>query len=286
MENWFFFALAALMLMGGQRFLYKVSAEKNCSTAVTTFVFMATVSVVSSTVFFIKGTVVTNWNFLLLISLVNSTAFLLGTISHIEALKRISTAAVYSIIRLNVVITVLFSIFYFNDELTAFQIPGIFIAVIVIAVFTREAKREEENTQKGRTGWVLVFISLLCGAIATISSKFAAMGTDNVAFMAVSYTFSAIFSLLLRKRMHSDAGKKNYKDAIITGLAMGLINFAGYFSFLRALTKGPLSIIVSIVGMHFVIAIFLSSLMYREKLTMTKCIGIALTMISIFMLRG
>jgi len=66
---------------------------------------------------------------------------------------------------------------------------------------------------------------------------------------------------------------------------MGLINFAGFYSFLKALSLGPLSIIISITGMHFVIAIILSVLIYKENLTLLRILGILLTIISIIFLR-
>ena len=54
MTGWFPFALAALLLMGMQRFFYKVAAERSCDTAVTTLSFMATVTVISAVVFFLR----------------------------------------------------------------------------------------------------------------------------------------------------------------------------------------------------------------------------------------
>jgi uncharacterized membrane protein len=76
-----------------------------------------------------------------------------------------------------------------------------------------------------------------------------------------------------------------HKDALIIGVIMGLINFAGYYSFLKALSTGPLSIIASITGMHFVISIILSALIYKEKLTLLRILGIFLTVLSIILLR-
>jgi uncharacterized membrane protein len=66
---------------------------------------------------------------------------------------------------------------------------------------------------------------------------------------------------------------------------MGIINFAGFYSFLKALSLGPLSIIVSITGMHFVIAVILSALIYKERLTRLKLLGISLTIVSVIFLR-
>jgi drug/metabolite transporter (DMT)-like permease len=89
----------------------------------------------------------------------------------------------------------------------------------------------------------------------------------------------------MRKRLQTEEANENPKDALLIGFAMGLINFAGYYSYLIALSTGPLSIISSIIGMHFIIAITLSALIYREKLTPSRLLGISLTVVSIILLK-
>jgi drug/metabolite transporter (DMT)-like permease len=285
MSSWYTFAILALFLMGTQRFLYKVSAERNYNTAWTTFAFMATVSVLSSMLFVALDEPIKNIEFLLVIALLNSGAFLVATVTHIESLKHIPASIAFPVIRLNVVIVVLFSIYYFNDHPSLYQGIGIVLAITAIVILTRELSDKETSYGSIKRGAMCVFISLLCGALATISSKFAAIRTNTVAFIAVSYILSTLFSFGLRKKLETEETKKNQKDALIIGVAMGVINFAGYYSFLKALSMGPLSIIASITGMHFVIAIILSGLVYQEQLTRWRIIGISLTIFSIILLR-
>lgn len=272
--------------MGIQRFLYKLSAERRCNTAQTTFFFMATVAVLSSILFILLRQSVTNVRFLLLIALINGGAFLAGTVAHIEALKYIAASIVYPIIRLNVVLVVIFSIIVFDDNLSIYQAMGIVLAVGAMVILSR--RHDDKNMSYGSTrlGIMFIFISVLCGAIASISSKFAAIHTNKIAFMALSYICATSFSLGVRKKLQGLSTNTGHKDALIIGLVMGLINFAGFYSFLRALSLGPLSIIASITGMHFVIAIILSVLIYRENLPRLRILGILLTIVSIILLRA
>jgi drug/metabolite transporter (DMT)-like permease len=285
MDNWYTLAIIALILMGTQRFLYKVSAEKNCNTAWTTFSFMATVALLSSVLFFFRSEPVPNIAFTFIVGILNSSAFLVATMTHIEALKRLSSSVVYSIIRLNVVVVVLFSIFYFQDRPTFNQIAGIILAVTVILILTRQPEAEEPSAGQTKRGLILVFISLFCGSIASISSKFAAMHANPLAFMAISYLFSTLFSIGLRNKLQQEPVSSNYKEALAIGVTMGLINFAGYYTFLKALSIGPLSIVIAIISLHFVIAILLSLLIYKEKLTPSRIAGISLTILSVILLR-
>lgn len=285
MGNWYVFAIFALILLGFQRFLYKVSAERKCNTAWTTFSFMATVAILSSTLFLLLGESVSDITFLIFIALVNSGAFLVATITHIEALKHIPTSVAYPIIRLNAVVVVIFSIFYFKDRLSLYQGIGIVLALAVIVILAVGINDNNAPQKNIKRGFIFVLIALFGGAAAAISSKFAASYTNKMAFIAVSYIASTLFSLGLRKKLETEEARKTHKDALIIGVIMGLINLAGYYSFLKALSTGPLSIIASITGMHFVISIILSALIYKEKLTLLRILGIFLTVLSIILLR-
>jgi uncharacterized membrane protein len=255
MGNWYTFAIIALFFMGTQRFLYKVSAEKRCNTAWTTFSFMATVALLSSILFFVLKESVTNIQFLLFIALLNSAAFLVATVAHIEALKNIPASIAYPVIRLNAVIVVIFSILFFKDRLSSYQVIGIVLAMVVIVILTREFGDKRTSYGKIKIGLVCVSISLLAGSVASISSKFAAMYTNKMAFIAISYMASTLFAFGLRNKLQTEEANENPKDALIIG------------------------------GMHFVIAIILSALIYKEKLTASRILGVSLTIVSIILLR-
>jgi drug/metabolite transporter (DMT)-like permease len=285
MTSWYNLSLLALFLMGTQRFLYKVSAERKCNTAWTTFSFMATVTLLATFLFAIFKPPIGNIEALVFVALLNSGSFVVGTVTHIEALKHIPTTIVYPVIRLNAVIVVLFSIIYFEDRLSVFQVVGIILAVTVLLILTSQGEGDEPFYKNRRRGLILVFVSLLSGSVASISSKFAALYTNKIGFMAVSYFLGTLFSFGLRKRLETREVSKNHKEAIMIGFLMGLINFAGYYTFLEALSKGPLSIIVSITGMHFVIAVLLSVLIYKETLTPLRIVGVFLTITSVILLR-
>ena len=283
--NWYVLSLISLLFMGTQRFLYKVSAEKKCNAAWTTFSFMATVSILSWILFFLFDQSVQDVKFLLFIAFLNSSTFAFGTITHIEALKHIAVSVAYPIIRLNVVVVVIFSILFFNDQPSFYQVIGIISAMAVIAILTMHTDSQKLSYTNTRRGYILVFISFLCGSVASISSKFAAMYTNKIGFMATSYLIGTLFSFGLAKNLETGQENPKHRDALIIGVAMGLINFVGFYAFLKALAIGPLSIIVSIAGMHFVIAILLSALIYKEKLAPLRVVGIALSIVAIFLLR-
>ena len=88
----------------------------------------------------------------------------------------------------------------------------------------------------------------------------------------------------MRNKLQTEPVQAKYREALAIGLSMGLINFAGYYAFLKALSIGPLSIVIAIIGLHFVIAILLSVMIYKEKLTPPIIAGISLTILSVILL--
>jgi drug/metabolite transporter (DMT)-like permease len=286
MKNWYVLSIAALVLMGVQRFLYKVSAERECDTAWTTFSFMATVTVLSVVFFLSRRETLTDARMLLLTAGINSASFVLGTITHIEALKHLPSGVAYPIIRLNMVVVVLFSVLFLHDRVSLHQVLGILLAIVVIVILTRDAEERKGSFGSFRKGLLLVFVSLISGSVASISSKFAAVYSNKLGFMALSYFLGTLFSAALIRTSGKERSGGSRKDAISIGLLMGLINFVGFYTFLAALSVGPLSIIVSITGLHFVIAVLLSVIVYKEKLSRTRILGMALAIASILFLRS
>ena len=266
MTSWYACSIAALLLLGTQRFFYKVAAEKQCSTAWVTFTFMTTVTLLSAGLYFAQQRQEQQLIGLLVVSFVNSAAFLLATVAHIEALKYVSANITYTIIQLNVVVVVIFSMVYFKDRITTAQGIGLLLGVFAMMILARQMHHDAGTGERRRRGVWFVCLALAGGAAATISAKFAAIHTDKLAFMALSYLMGVVGSLWINQTL--PAGRTDNarpKAAILIGILMGIFNFGGFYAFLAALENGPLSLIATIVGMHFVISIVLSAIIYREK---------------------
>jgi drug/metabolite transporter (DMT)-like permease len=282
--SWYVLSLISMSLMGMQRFLYKVSAEKGCPTAWTTFSMMATVSALSGLLYLLRGGQKVDPGFLWLIALINSGSFALATMCHMEALKRVPAAVAYPIIRLNAAVVILFSTIVLGERVTRWQALGMVFALAAILSLTREVSAKMPSSRQSKHGLALVFVSMLCGAIASVSSKFAALHTSKLGFMTLSYFIGTLFAFSLTKRPRSEGSRKDIRWALIIGLTMGVINFFGFYLFLTALSLGPLSVVVSITGMHFVIAVLLSVWIYAEKITAARALGVALAIVSVVLL--
>jgi drug/metabolite transporter (DMT)-like permease len=286
MTDWYFFSIAALVLLGAQRFLYKVAAERNCSSALTTAVFMGTVTLLSGAAFLASGESAGEISTLVVLALVNSASFALATVAHMEALKHLPATVTFPITRLSILVVIFFSIVYFGERPQPLQMAGMLLGLSVVFVFAGEAGDKSGHRGNPRTGFLFAAACVLCGAVASISSKFAAVSTSKAGFMALSYLLGTLFALALeRKNRGGKSPGVKSGEAVWIGLCMGLLNFFGFYAFLTALESGPLSVIALITGMHFVIAVALSVLLYRERMTPRRILGIGLTLLAVVFLQ-
>jgi drug/metabolite transporter (DMT)-like permease len=246
---------------------------------------MGTVALMSTFLWFSSDEVLKNLPWLLLLSLVNSLTYFTDTVVTIEALRYLPTTVVYPVTRMSAVLVVIFSMIYFRDQLNVYQMIGIGLAFGVILTLTRfseEEKREYKNVRKGLS---LIVLAVLSGSVAAVSCKFAALYTNQMAFISLTYTLSMLFSLGLRIPFEKGGANPRYGDALLIGFVMGLLNFGAFYAILKAMEIGPLSIIIPVVGMNFVIANILAFIVYREKLTWLKVAGILLTVLSLLLMK-
>lgn len=283
--DWYSLTIIGMLLFGLQHFLFKMSAEKKCNTAWTSFSFMLTVAIISTVLFIFTEEAVTSYRFLLLISLLNAVTYLVTTMTRIEALKHLPTSVAYPIVRMSTVLVVLFSVVYFKDELNLYQVLGIILALLVIVLLTRENNKRNKSVKNTKLGVILVLVSLVFSAITTIVSKFAAIGTSTLAYISISYIYNTLFTFSLRKRLQGKKDNPKQANAIMIGIFIGITNFIAFYLILKAMAIGPLSLITAINGFYFIIAIILSIIIYKEKLTRTRIVAIILSVAAVMLMK-
>jgi len=284
MLNWYVLSIINLFGFGIQYFLYKVSAEKKCNTAWTSFSFMATVAILSSIFFFVFEEKVNNLSLLLIMAFFDALIFLTVTILRIETLKYIAASVSLPIIRMSSVFAVIFSLFYFKETLNVYQSIGIIIAFLTIFILAKYESNHKDKNKNIKKGFILTFFALIFSSIATIYVKFVAINVNLMGFMAISYIMNSIFSFGLRNKLQSEKENPNHKNALIIGFFIGLANFVGFYALLKALSIGPLSIIATIKGLSFIVAVALSVLIYKEKLTPARIIGLVLAIVAVVLM--
>ena len=282
--NWAILALISLFAFGIQNFLYKVSAEKKCNSAWTTFSFMATVAILSGILFFVRGESVDNLYFLLVLCLINAIAFFSTTITRIESLKHIAVSVALPIIRTALAIVVLVGIFYFNETPTFLQWLGILLAFLVIWVLAKQENKKKVFEKNFKLGIILAIIAMITVAASSVIAKIASTSVNKLAFIAVAYAYNVVFSLGIQKRLQTQKENPVHTNALIIGFFIGVLNFIAFYTVLNAYAIGPLSLVQPMISLGFIIPILLSIIIYKEKLTSRRIAGIALAIGAVILL--
>lgn len=286
MAPWFAQALLALFFIGLQRFFYKVAAEQGCETALTSMVFMGAVASVSWLLFLMGADRGVLTDAMLVWGLVNGLAFLASAALTMEALRHVPAAVGYSLTRLSTVLAAVFSIFYFHDRLQPRQLCGIVLAFGVVWICAQgRASVAQRPGGRYRWGVGLALLAMLAGTVASISSKFAALQVDKWGFMAISYSFSTCAAVAMRRKDWNRFPSGPLRATLIVGLTMAGLNLVGFYLLLLALETGPLAVIAPLTGLHFVIAIMLTALVYRERPGLRSVAGIFMAVVAVLLMK-
>lgn len=143
MIDWYYLTLLAVFCYGVQHFLYKIAAHKKCNTSWVMVAYMLTMSILSCIGIVIAEEKFGNLWYVLLFAVLNAVFFLSSTITRIESLKHVASIIAYPITRMNTVLVIIFSFFYFQDVLSFFQYIGIALAIFVIFLLSNVKKQEK-----------------------------------------------------------------------------------------------------------------------------------------------
>jgi len=216
-----------------------------------------------------------------------ATFFILG-ISTRKAGLSVSTVAS----KMSVVLTIIFSIIAFKEEVSVIKIIAIITAIAAVFLSVFEKKRGGEKTKI-----IYLFIPFILflgmGAVDSlvsfsqytfpdlkdnmISAKFA-----STAF-GCSFIFGLIYSLFKPQKLN------NYvrKNTIIYGVILGCINFSSIYFVIRTYNSGILSnsSVIGIVNISCVAcSVILGRFIFKEKLSLINYIGVILALITIILL--
>ena len=289
MLNWYVFALLGFSLIGLQRFLYKVAANRGHSPSRATFSFMLTVALISGIIYILRPTPLASPWLLLLFAVINSASFVSATLSHIRALHHIPASVAYPVIRMNILLVLLFSVIALSERLSQVQWMGVGLSLLALLFLSgiQVTGVGGKASSRYRKGWAQLGLATVSGAAAAISCKLAADLGNLLAFIAISYACSTFLTWLgaaVSGKEETEVKSSAGPDWL--GVGMGLLNLAGFYCYLRALSMGPLSIVASINGMHFVVAVVLSVIIYRERLTWRSLAGVGASAVALVLLKG
>lgn len=210
----------------------------------------------------------------------------LFVIAETTARAGISVAQVAN--RMAVVIPISVAVMYYGDVLTVFKIAGIVLAVISVYLVSH---KQEAGKEKQRLWWLFPLVIFVCSGIidSTINyaQRFLLSEHDFDAFLSTVFLTAFVFGFLallyqLCIQKHSFQWK-----AVPAGAILGVINFGTMYFIVQALNSGVLepSALFPVNNLSILtLSTVISVLVFKEKLSGKNWLGMALSLLAIFIL--
>ncbi len=287
MPLWLTYSLLATLFYGILNFLYKAAAEKGYLNQAVIFISASSVVVSSFLLILFTGTGFKEILPALPYAIGNGTLFAFGALSKFKALKLAPASVVFPVNKSNVLFVILIGIIFFNEAPSLRQWGGIATSILVLVLISAEQIKLSESV--AMKGIYFAFLAALCTSFSMTIGKLATTNVDRTTYILLSYSIVAVISYITYlKRTTTEEKEKTFKKPgiFVIGIIIGLLNFAGYQLVLKAFAEGSMSLVQPIFALSILIPIFLSALIYKEKLTLIRIITIALSLASILLIKS
>ncbi len=287
MPVWLSFSLLATLFYGLLNFLYKVGAEKKYRNQAVILVSASSVVVSALLMLIISGNGFSGIIQALPYALGNGTLFAFGALSKFKALKLAPASVIFPVNKSNVLFIILIGIVFFDESPSIKQWIGIGVSILVLILISAEQFRISGDSPM--KGVYFAFIAAICTSCSMTIGKMASVRVDRTAYIFLSYSIVAIISLIIFLNVTpGEERKTTFKTPgiFIIGITIGILNFAGYQLVLQAFANGSMSLVQPILALSILIPIFLSAIIYREKLTVLRVVCIGFTIASILLIKN
>lgn len=206
--------------------------------------------------------------------------YLIG-ISSLKAGIAITTLAN----KLSVVFPVIFSVFYFQEEITSSKIIGISGALLAIFLAVYKRNGAQRNLKS-----IILPVAIFVGSGITDSLvKFAQemkIMEHSAQFSVVVFLVAFVIALLVSISGFRNTKPKLHYPTLLFGILLGLVNFGSLYFLISALNSNFSSSVVFIsVNISVVVLSAISGrVIFNEKLTLTNIAGILLALTSFYLL--
>jgi drug/metabolite transporter (DMT)-like permease len=210
--------------------------------------------------------------------------FVLTMVQQKILLKRIETNTLLPVTAsLSNVLTVGFGIFLFSDAISLLQ----WVAVILILSSVFFYSKKEGGLILDTNSVALGLGIVLTSTISKVVQKFSATHDTIFHFAIYQYLGAALFALILiyifeRKTFPKLFHIRNtWKFSLINAFFMSIAGF----SFLKALSTGPISGVFSIAAGYTFVTAIVGVLLYKEILTSYKILLMCVTLLGIILMK-
>jgi drug/metabolite transporter (DMT)-like permease len=210
----------------------------------------------------------------------------LFVIAETTARSGISVAQVSN--RMAVVIPISVAVMYYGDALTVFKVAGIILAIVSVYLVSH---KEESGREKQKLWWLFPLVIFICSGIIDSSinyaQRFLLSENDFDAFLSTVFMTAFVFGFLVLLYQLCIQKHAFQAKAIPAGAILGAINFGTMYFIVKALNSNVLepSALFPVNNLSILtLSTIISVLVFKEKLSGKNWLGIALSLLAIFIL--
>lgn len=283
----FWWAIAATVLAGVQIFTQKIVAQEGRDSAFNGVWGYGISALLAGVSVLVAYGIPHNWLSIAALSLFAGFVHGIGSYARIESLKYIDTVIYFPINKvLGPIVVVAGGVWWFGDNLTLQQYIGIALSLSVPLLLVSSAEKHRQTNLQ--LGLVLLVISTLLTAFSGLLGKEGTtIDTTILFFMCLSQFAGAISSLLIYLKQKGLRGIRfsanDRRDFFLGGLN-GVLQFLSFYSFLKAISLGLISIVYVIHAHYILIPIILSVWWYKEHINLRKLMAVIVSCLAIGLL--
>lgn len=262
---WIFNGLMAAFFSGLTTFFAKISLDKDNSILITGIrTIVITIFTVICYLIFKEASTI-NYNTIIFIILSGiSTAVL--WIVYFKALSLQDISLVTPIDKLSIVVTLILSCIFFNEQITIIKI--ISMTFIIFGTFLMVNKSNKKDNNK----WLLyAFLTAIFTSLSTILGKVGLKSVDvYLATMLRTITvLMIIWFIIIYKKEFKKISKRNLLFITLSGISTGL----SWLFYFKALKEKDASIVFPLEKLSAAVCILLSIIFLKEKLDKKRILG-------------
>ena len=190
--------------------------------------------------------------------------------------------------KLSLVFPVLFSLFYFHEQISPIKYIGIISAVIAVFLTVFKSDIKKTNIIYFLLPALIFVGSGVTDSVVKYVQTVKINQSESTIFSSFVFLVAFIISLLIVVFNKKISLKTDFHSpTIIFGVLLGLVNFGSLFFLINALNKSNLksSFVFTIVNMAIVIlSAIIGRLLFFEKLSKINTVGFFLAIVSIYIL--
>lgn len=207
-------------------------------------------------------------------------------IAETTAKQGISVAQVAN--RMSVVMPISIAILFYGDGISVFKVIGILLAISAVYLVSH---KENSDSVLNKYWWLFPLCIFICSGIIdsfiNYAQRYLVNDLNFDAFLSTIFATSFFFCACLLAYQMILKGETFQARAIPAGIALGLMNYAMMFFIIKALNSGVFeaSVLYPINNLSILtISTVLSVLVFKEKLSSKNWLGVALSLMAIFIL--